>query len=74
LPDPAGANPLPAQPYFRHFVGEKPQPCAGCPEEINIAFTVMAKSEAAAEIDLFRVKSLGHYIPQKLFSADLSKI
>jgi hypothetical protein len=74
LADPAGTDPLAAQPYFRHFVGEKPQPCAGCPEEINIAFTIMAKGEAAAEIDLFRVKSLGHYIPQKLLSADLRKI
>jgi hypothetical protein len=55
LPDLARTHTTAAQFNFRHFAGDEAELASHPFEQLDVAFAIMAESEALAEIDFLRV-------------------
>src|SRR5207244_10330514 len=66
-----GADSPSPQTHFRHFVGAKSQTIAYLPQQLYVAFTIVAKGKAAAEIDFFCMQTIYNDVAQKIPRANL---
>ena len=69
-----GADPASTQTELRHFISKKAQTFTNRAQQIDVAFTAMAESKTAAEINFFRVQAFDNNIAQKIFGANLREV
>src|SRR5260370_81206 len=68
---PTGTDAPSRRTHFRDFVSEKSQAIALLPQQLYVAFTIVSKGKAAAEIDFFRMQTIYDNVAQKILRVNL---